>query len=135
MGCTCDQKQFRPIIVFFCSVHISIFECSPVAHDLIFAKNVCQEVISLTISGSCGKDPPIAHTHLATVPMPSRKGVKNRLFSDNPQVPGIIVAIPNGGSDKYGVSNPKELKVISIFSLKSYLPLIRLYVHRTFATN
>ena len=29
---------------------------------------------------------------------------------DNPQVQGIIVAIPNGGSDKYGVSNPQGAK-------------------------
>ena len=35
---------------------------------------------------------------------------------DNPQVKGIIVAISKGESDKYGVSNPKELKVRSIFS-------------------
>ena len=36
--------------------------------------------LSPTVSGPCGKDPPITHTHLATVQMPSRKGVKNRLF-------------------------------------------------------
>ena len=29
---------------------------------------------------------------------------------NNPQVQGIIVAIPNGGSDKYGVSNPQGAK-------------------------
>ena len=29
---------------------------------------------------------------------------------DNPQVQGIIVAIPKGGSDKYGVSNPQGTK-------------------------
>ena len=29
---------------------------------------------------------------------------------DNPQVQGIIVAIPKGGSDKYGVSNPQGAK-------------------------
>ena len=29
---------------------------------------------------------------------------------DNPQVPGIIVAIPKGGSDKYGVSNLQGAK-------------------------
>ena len=29
---------------------------------------------------------------------------------DNPQVQGIIVAIPKGGSDKYGVSNPQGVK-------------------------
>ena len=36
---------------------------------------------------------------------------------DNPQVQGIIVAIPNGGSDKYGVSNPQGANgKINIFS-------------------
>ena len=29
---------------------------------------------------------------------------------DNPQVQGIIVEIPKGGSDKYGVSNPQGAK-------------------------
>jgi hypothetical protein len=29
---------------------------------------------------------------------------------DNPQVQGIIVAIPKGGSDKYGVLNPQGAK-------------------------
>ena len=41
VGCTCDRKQFRRIIVFFSStVRISVFERSPVAHDLILP-NVC----------------------------------------------------------------------------------------------
>ena len=31
-------------------------------------------------------------------------------WCDNPQVQGIIVAIPNGGSDKYVVSNPQGAK-------------------------
>ena len=31
-------------------------------------------------------------------------------IDDNTQVQGIIVAIPNGGSDKYGVSNPQGAK-------------------------
>ena len=30
--------------------------------------------------------------------------------SDNPQGQGIIVAIPKGGSDKYGMSNPQGAK-------------------------
>ena len=30
--------------------------------------------------------------------------------TDNPQVQGIILAIPKGGSDKYGVSNPQGAK-------------------------
>ena len=40
----------------------------PIAHELILPQPVCQEGLSPTVSGSCGKDPPIAHTHLATVP-------------------------------------------------------------------
>ena len=32
------------------------------------------------------------------------------VYVDNPQVQGIIVAIPKGGSDKYGVSNPQGAK-------------------------
>ena len=34
-----------------------------IAHELA----VCHEGLSPTVSGSCGKDPPITHTHLATV--------------------------------------------------------------------
>ena len=37
-----------------------------------------------------------------------RKGARKEL--DNPQVQGLIVAIPNGGSDKYVVSNPQGAK-------------------------
>ena len=40
----------------------------PIAHELILPRPVSQEGLSPTVSGSCGKDPPIAHTHLATVP-------------------------------------------------------------------
>ena len=38
-----------------------------IAHELILPQPVSQEGLSPTISRSCGKDPPIAHTHLATV--------------------------------------------------------------------
>ena len=69
VGCTCDRKQFRPIIVFFSStVRISIFERSPVAHDLILPNVCARRAYPRWFSGSCGKDPPIAHTHLAIVP-------------------------------------------------------------------
>ena len=37
-----------------------------------------------------------------------RNGARKEL--DNPQVQGINVAIPNGGIDKYGVSNPQGAK-------------------------
>ena len=40
---------------------------------------------------------------------------------DNPQVQGIIIAIPKGGSDKYGVSNPQGAKgKINILSSPIY---------------
>ena len=49
---------------------------------------------------------------------------QRRLNPDNPQVQGIIVAIPKGGSDKYGVSNPQGTKgKINILS-SPILPLI-----------
>ena len=59
VGCTCDRKQFRRIIVFFSStVCISVFEHSSVAHELILPSVcVCQEGISPMVSGSHGKDP------------------------------------------------------------------------------
>ena len=40
------------------------FDASP---DRTWPQPGSQEGLSPTISGSCGKDPPIAHTHLATV--------------------------------------------------------------------
>ena len=38
------------------------------------------------------------------------------VLGDNPQVQGIIIEIPKGGSDKFGVSNPQGAKGRSIFS-------------------
>ena len=68
VGCTCDRKQFRRIIVFFSfTVCIYVFERSPVTRSH-FAERACQEDISPTVSGSCGKEHPITHTHLVTVP-------------------------------------------------------------------
>ena len=37
-------------------------------------------------------------------------GNDTRKELDNPQVQGIIVAIPKGGSDKYGMTNPQGAK-------------------------
>ena len=39
-----------------------------IAHELILPQPVSQEGLSQTVSRSCGKDPPIDHTHLAMVP-------------------------------------------------------------------
>ena len=69
VGCTCEQKQFRRIIVFFSyTVCISVFECSPVAHDLILPYVYARRAYPRRFLGRVGRTPPIAHTHLATVP-------------------------------------------------------------------
>ena len=49
-----------------------------------------------------------AHTRISTPRYCSGNGARKEL--DNPQVQGIIVAIPKGGSDKYGVSKPQGAK-------------------------
>ena len=69
VGCTCDRKQFRHIIVIFSStIRISIFERSPVAHDLILPNVCARRAFPRRFLGRVGRTPPIAHTHLATVP-------------------------------------------------------------------
>ena len=63
------ENDFACIIVFFehyCTYN-RIWSLSGRTRPH-FAERVCQEVRSPTVSGSCGKDPPITHTHLATVP-------------------------------------------------------------------
>ena len=49
-------------------------------------------------------------THENINPMLLLPGNGARKELDNPQVQGIIIAIPKGGSDKYGVSNPQGAK-------------------------
>ena len=39
-----------------------------IAHKLILPQPMSQDGLSPMVSGLCGKGPPIAHTHLATVP-------------------------------------------------------------------
>ena len=62
-------NDFAYIIVFF--EHYYTYFCiwvlvgRTLSH---FAERVRQEGISPTVFGSCGKDPPIAHTNSATVP-------------------------------------------------------------------
>ena len=76
-------NYFAYIIVFF--EHHWTYFCIWVLADRTrphFAESVCQEGISLTVSGSCGKDPPLSPTltrwWFRTL---SRKAVKNRLYS------------------------------------------------------
>ena len=77
VGCTCDQKQFRHIIVFFSStVCIFVFERSPVAHDRILP--------SMCVAGGhipdgfwvVQKDPLSPTLTWRRFQMPSQKGVK-----------------------------------------------------------
>ena len=55
----------------------------PIAHKLILPQLVCQEGLSPTVSGSCGKDLLSPTLTWRRFQMPSRKGVKNRLYSTN----------------------------------------------------
>ena len=62
-------NNFACIIVFFSStVHITVFERSPVAHDLILPRVCARRAYPRRFLGRVGRTPPIAHTHLATVP-------------------------------------------------------------------
>ena len=80
VGCTCDRKQFCRIIVFLALLYVFLYLSARRSHTTSFAERVCQEGISPTVSGSCGKDAPIAHTHLAMVPNAVAERVLNRLF-------------------------------------------------------
>ena len=52
----------------------------PIA-QFILPQPMCQEGLSPTVSGSCGKDPPSPTLTWRRFQMPSRKGVKNHLYS------------------------------------------------------
>ena len=85
MGCTYERKclagtdcvwdvlaignNFACLIVFFSStVRISVFERSPVAHDVILPSVHARRPYPRRFLGRVERTPPIAHTHLATVP-------------------------------------------------------------------
>ena len=81
VGCTCDRKQFHLIIVFFSStIRISVFECSPVAHDLILSSVCARRAYPRRFLGRVGRTPLSPTLTWRRFQMPSRKGVKNRLF-------------------------------------------------------
>ena len=82
VGCTCDRKQFHRIIVFFSSiVRISIFECSPVTHELILPSVCARRAYPRRFLGRVGRTPLSPTLTWRRFQMPSRKGVKNRLYS------------------------------------------------------
>ena len=63
------ENYFACIIVFLSSiVRISVFERSPVADDLILPSVCARKAYPRWFLGRVGRTPPIAHTHLATVP-------------------------------------------------------------------
>ena len=81
VGCTCDRKFFCRIIVFFSStVRISVFECSTVAHDLILPNVCARRAYPRWFLGRVGRTPLSPTLTWRRFQMPSRKGVKNRLF-------------------------------------------------------
>ena len=82
VGCTCDRKQFRRIIVFFSSiVRISVFERSPVAHDLILPSVCARRAYPRLFLGHVGRTPLSRTLTRWWFQMSSQKGVKNRLYS------------------------------------------------------
>ena len=63
VGSTCDRKQFRRIIVFFSStVRISVFERSPVAHDLILSSVCARRAYPRWFLGHVGRTPNHCHS-------------------------------------------------------------------------
>ena len=63
VGCTCDRKQFRRIIVFFSStIRISVFERSPVAHDLILPNVCARRAYPRRFLGRVGRTPYRPHS-------------------------------------------------------------------------
>ena len=81
VGCTCDRKECRRIIVFFSStVCISIFERSPVAHDLILSSVCARRAYPRWFLGRVGTTAPTPTLTWRRFQMPSRKGLKNHLF-------------------------------------------------------
>ena len=73
MGCIYERK--RLVVTgyvgdrdFLALLYVFLYLSAPGRTRPHFAERVCQEGISPTVSGSCGKDPPIAHTHLAAIP-------------------------------------------------------------------
>ena len=82
VGCTYDRKWFRlyNCIFFSTTVRISVFECSPVAHDLILPSVCAGRAYPQRFLGRVGRIPLSPTLTWRRFRMPSRKGVKNRLF-------------------------------------------------------
>ena len=82
VGCTCDRKEFRQYnCIFISTVRISVFERSPVAHDLILPSVCARRAYPRRFLGHVGRtllSPTLTWQHFQ---MPSRKAIKNRLFS------------------------------------------------------
>ena len=84
VGCTCDRKQFRRIIVFFSStIRISVFECSLDAHDLILLNVCARRAYPRQFLGCVGRTPLSPTLTWQLFQMLSRKGVLNRLFRND----------------------------------------------------
>ena len=82
VGCTYDRKWFRLYNWIFLStnVRISVFECLPVAHDLILPSVCARRAYPQRFLGRVGRTPLSPTLTWRRFRMPSRKGVKNHLF-------------------------------------------------------
>ena len=70
-------NNFTCIIVFFSStVRISVFECSPIAHDLILPSVCARRAYPRRFLGRVGRTPLSPTLTWRQFQMPSRKGVK-----------------------------------------------------------
>ena len=68
------------ILFFGTTVHITIFGCSPVAHELILPSVCARRAYPRRFLGRVRKTPLSPSLTRRRFQMPSRKGVKNRLF-------------------------------------------------------
>ena len=79
VGCTYDRKWFRLYNCIFLTtiVRISVFECSPVADDLILLSVCARRAYPWLFLGHVGRTPLSPTLTWRRFRMPSRKGVKN----------------------------------------------------------
>ena len=75
VGCTCDQRQFHMYnCIFSSTIHISVFEHSPGAHDLILPSVCARRAYPQRFLGRVGRTPLSPTLTWRQFQMPSRKG-------------------------------------------------------------
>ena len=80
VGCTCDRKEFCRIIVFsIYTICISVFERSPVAHDLILPSVCARRAYPRRFLGRVGRTP-VYRSHSLGDGSERRRGNGLKLF-------------------------------------------------------